>query len=811
MPFDMRMPDGTIIRGVPDDISQADLRRLGQRYAVSTSQTEGSGRAPEATRPLGRMARESGTPRARASEGPTPQAISARTRELDAEEQRLQSNLRAYDTLRGNPFAGAGMEAMTVRRGQDAARLEAIQRERQVMSEQGRVVPRLTGGERAAEIGRALPRAAISGVASIGGAAGIFGPGGERVARRIYEGGEAVNEALGLEQSERVREALEYDPYTGYASTLTGGIGSTLPFIGTGVAGSVAKGVAIARGAPTAARVIGGTTTAANIGLGSGVGATEARQRMDQWEQETGQQLDPETRQLVTAGGSAIGLLELVPLGALLNRAPGPVRQTLSRAFTPIVESAVARRIAPEAAQAAIRTGIDRVNSTAAGRLLTKGFLPEAFQEGTSQLLQNVLEGTYDPTQSAFEGVPENALLGGFVGGTIRGGTEVVGGLTRRVAEAKQNAADDIAITRADAPAPVTFDIIERSQEDTSLQVRSTVEVLDMDDKDMATIRRPNGNLQRMSLEALESRIAPSVGYEGFAASESFSANNVRERLFGAISGVKGEESGQLQNYADNVALRVSNALNSRSSDDPVQLSKDLTKMEGRFTKPQRKKTKTSGTAETIANPRQLVLQEARSILNDYQVEFAKTQSQGGVKVGTEEAAPKTDTIKDMIERNIAARQAEDVQRNELLKSASEREDIGANPHAWFTEQLEARNFYPVTLEEAFVLRDAVRERSRFESATAKGQEAIDRENQIKRWNIIEPILADKKVADDQKSNKINADLERAGMQPLTEDEARTVYGAAVVNDIFGPAGRMDARRQAILDDVVSDESIPLN
>ena len=39
MPFDMRMPDGTIIRGVPDGISEEDLRVLGQRYAAPQTPT----------------------------------------------------------------------------------------------------------------------------------------------------------------------------------------------------------------------------------------------------------------------------------------------------------------------------------------------------------------------------------------------------------------------------------------------------------------------------------------------------------------------------------------------------------------------------------------------------------------------------------------------------------------------------------------------------------------------------------------------------------------------------------------------------
>lgn len=806
MPFDMRMPDGTIIRGVPDDISQAELRRLGQRYAAPSQQRETAERAPVATRPLGRMARESGTPaRTAAPTGATPQQLAARSRELDAEEQRLQSSLQAYDTLRNNPFAGPGMEAMTIRRSQDAARLEAIQRERQVMQEQGRIVPRLTGGERAAEMARALPREAIRGVASVGGAAGIFGPGGEEVARGIYEGGEGVVRGLGLEQSERTREALEYDPYTGYASTLTGGIGSTVPFLATSILGGTAKAAALARGAPTAARVLGGATTATNVALGSGVGATEARERMDQWERETGQTLDPETRQLVTAGGSAIGLMELLPLGAMLNRAPGPVRQAVSRTFTPIIESAAARRIAPEAAQAAVRQGIQRLESTAAGRMFTRGFIPEGAQEGTSQLLQNILEGTYDPNQAAFEGVLENALLGGLVGGTIRGGTEAVGSLSRRVAEYKSSADRDIASIQGDAPAPVTFDIIERDQADPSRTVRSTVEVLNLEG-DRATIRRPDGNIQRLPTAVLESRIAPEGDYAGFATPESFSADNIRERLFGTIAGVKGEESGQLQSYADAVSLRVSNAL---SFGEPTRALNELNRMEQRFTADQRKKGK-KAEPSAIADPRQNILSEARSIITDYQAEFGKSQAKG-VTVGTEQAAPKTGTIADMLERNIAARRAEDAQRAELLKSAINREDIGPNPHEWFSEQIESRGFYPVTLEEAATIRDATRLQAQLETATAKGQQAIARENQIKRWDIIEPVLADANVSNDQKANKINADLERAGMQPLTEDEARTVYGAAVAEDVFGPAGRMDTQRKAILDEVMADESIPAN
>jgi hypothetical protein len=264
-----------------------------------------------------------------------PDVLTARAQELNAEEQRLRRNLTSYDALMRTPGAGAGIQAIVTRRSQDAARLEAIARERQVMQEEGRTVPRLTGGQRAAETLSAIPREAIRSVASIAGPAGILGEGGEEFARGVYEGGERIVRGLGLEQSERTREALEYDPYTSYASQMSGAVGSTLPFFATGVLGGTARAVAIARGAPTVARILGGATTATNVGLGAGVGSTEARQRMDQFEQETGQTIDPETRQLVTAGGSAIGLMELLPLGAMLGRAPGPVRQAVTRAFAP--------------------------------------------------------------------------------------------------------------------------------------------------------------------------------------------------------------------------------------------------------------------------------------------------------------------------------------------------------------------------------------------------------------------------------------------------------------------------------------------
>ena len=810
MPINIRMPDGTIVTNVPDDVTPEQLRMLGEAYGA-TAPTPAS-TAPSVT------PSEINTERAAIESGRakyTQQIAEAEAARAAAEEEAASRLGPRFEGFFGNVSQYQGVTAQYDTKIDRARReLEDLQKREQFLAEKGRPAAQLSALETAGVPLAGIPRGAIRGVADLGATAGIFGEGGERFGRAIEAGGESLISALGLEQSERTKEALQFDSTARGLSTFGEGLGSVVPFLTTSIAGASLKAIATANKLDKTAKAIGVGTTVTQAALGSGMGASEARDRMDAFEKETGEKLSPVLRRLITAGGGAIGLLETVTINTLLNKAPGPVKAAIQRRLDDVIKSAANQSALAAGVRQVTKEAVDQIESTAIGRMFTRGFVPEAVQESASQLLQNSLQrGAYDERQQFFEGVGESALLGGLVGKTVRGGAEAFGAATRKLNSINTAVGEELEAARDESEAPVTFNLRVRDLKDPSRQVIEQVEVLNMDG-DMVLYRRADGRLGRMSLDEIDSRIVPESGYRAFATPEDFSVDVLRTRLDAAASNVEGADAGALDRYITGVTRKVANAI---AFGNPQEALNYISTLESRFAGTRGKKAKT--TASPGDKAMQAVLEEARSIVTDYQVAYGKSQAQPGVEVGTvtpteESAQLAREASKAALEESLRLKAEERAERKALLDEARTQPYNPDNPYgifSWFDTKLRDSGYGGATTEEALALRDILRFESQLETADLSTEARRQRDVALERFAIIESILVSNELPNNQKAAAIDAALSQEGRPSLTEEEARMVYGQLVAEEVFGAEGRMSKQRQAILNSVMLDDTVPMS
>lgn len=813
MPIDIRMPDGTIVTNVPDDVTPEQLRMLGEAYgATAPTPAPAAPTAPSAT------SSEINTERAAIESGRakyTQQIAEAEAARAAAEEEVASRVGPRREGFFGNLSQYQGVTAQYDTKIDEARReLEDLQKREQFLAEKGRPAAQLSALETAGTTLAGIPRGAIRGVADIGATAGIFGEGGERFGRAIEAGGEALISGLGLEQSERTKEALQFDSTARGLSTFGEGLGSVVPFLGTSIAGASLKAIATASKLDKTAKAIGVGTGVTQAALGSGMGASEARDRMDAFEKETGEKLSPVSRRLITAGGGAIGLLETVTINTLLNKAPGPVKAAIQRRLDDVIKSAANQSALVAGVRQVTKEAVDQIESKAIGRMFTRGFVPEAVQESASQLLQNSLQrGAYDERQQFFEGVGESALLGGLVGKTVRGGAEAFGAATRKLNSINTAVGEELEAARDESEAPVTFNLRVRDLKDPSRQIIEQVEVLNMDG-DMVSYRRADGRLGRMSLDEIDSRIVPESGYRAFATPEDFSVDVLRTRLDAAASNVEGADAGALDRYITGVTRKVSNAI---AFGNPQEALKYISSLESRFAGTRGKKAKT--TASPGDKAMQAVLEEARSVVTDYQVAYGKSQAQPGVEVGTvtptEESAQRArEASKAALEESLRLKAEERAERKALLDEARTEPYNPDNPYgifSWFDTKLRDSGYGGATTEEALALRDILRFESQLETADLSTEARRQRDVALERFATIESILVSNELPNNQKAAAIDAALNQEGRPSLTEEEARVVYGQIVAEEVFGAEGRMSKQRQAILNSVMLDDTVPMS
>jgi hypothetical protein len=282
------MPDGTIIRGVPEGTSKADILA---KYAGSAKAL-----APELSSinaEIERRRKRLETGRKELSKAPT--------------------GVEAVTELLLRVTGGkTGREAMLERlEEEEGGTIEALKRRAEYIQRTGQAPRELTTGEKVLEVAKGVPRSAIRGLSDVGGTLGIFGETGERGARAVAGLGESGVEALGLTPD----ELAQYDPSLVRPTQVAEGFGSIVPFVASEALG---KRVRI----PLQAL------------MGAGMGAAQQRREIEAQEAATGQPVSALDRALAQAGGAAIGLSEMAPIPGLVAARPG-------RAFQRVARSAV--------------------------------------------------------------------------------------------------------------------------------------------------------------------------------------------------------------------------------------------------------------------------------------------------------------------------------------------------------------------------------------------------------------------------------------------------------------------------------------
>jgi hypothetical protein len=717
-------------------------------------------------------------------------SVFKRSAELDAEERAAQEKL-ARDTQRleayeqsaigkflaapSRLFGGESFaEEQLAKRKADAAEVtKRINRERAFMEREGRAAPAPTLGERVAGGLKAIPRGAIEGLSQAAGTLGVFGSEGEQTARAAEERGTAFAKSLGLGAS----ETAEFDPLQRNIEAFGGGLGSVIPYLGAEAVGQRLK--PLTKAAPYIAR-------GAQAILGSGQGASQARQQMDDFEKETGQEIDPTTRKLVQAGGGAIGLTELLPVGRMLDSLPGPIRTAVNKRITDIVTQTGAGKLVPEAARTAIRETLQAVESRAVGRIATRGALPEAMQEGGAQLAQNVLErAAYNPNQDVTENVAENAILGGLVGGTVRGGFETTRALGKRAADNRRKAFEQTA-------APVEeFDINERSTEDPTQLTRQRVQRLtDPDEDGNVFARRADGTVYQASMTELYRMRVPTEGIRAVPIPETLSAPVVTQRLTAAL----GETSSDLDvdGFVKNVATTLNNGMalgNPESTEDYIQK--------------QRNSLRRARISEEERIARMLVLDEAAK-LNDEYMNLVTMPPEGPAPGAPAEAPVLTD---EMVQAQV------DSMREQAAQRAAALEEIAGDSNqidkvSIFADRMAQNGLAAPTPVEVARLNDALRAESEAETAAGREETAQERQRVIDRANIIESVLYDDRIPANTKAERINTKMQGKGLGPLSRYELERIAGVDSANAVFGPEGEFAQRRDALLEQVLADPTI---
>jgi hypothetical protein len=229
------------------------------------------------------------------------------------------------------------------------------------------------------------------------------------VPANLYEGTKgllqqaAYGSAFGLpeEQEQAARAALRREPVTeepGFIDTLSQVVGSTLPFVGLGIAATLTAPVSV-----PAAVALGLT----GFALGIAANAGDAAQRAE------AAGATEEDISTAAALGTIPGVVEFLPPFRIARR----LRPFLGKAADELGE-AISSRVANKVQQ--------KVLSSRAGRV-TGAAIEEGIQEAITEVGQNLIaKGVYDPEQGVFSGTGTAAGYGAGAGGIISFLTDII-------------------------------------------------------------------------------------------------------------------------------------------------------------------------------------------------------------------------------------------------------------------------------------------------------------------------------------------------------------------------------------------------
>ncbi|MGG2100411.1 PLxRFG domain-containing protein [Stenotrophomonas sp. NRRL B-14846] len=189
------------------------------------------------------------------------------------------------------------------------------------------------------------------------------------------------------------------------------------------LAGALAKGLG-AEAAETAATAAGHrAATAAATGLTTIMETGSAGQQTYQQAMAQPQSVwdaNPEYKRMVAAGGDPQTVKETIARGASME----------AQAITAPIAAIAGRIAAPFEADVFTRGLARKPKAILAGA--ARETVEEGIQEGGSQLAGNLGQRQVDPTQAAWEGVPEAAGTGAAIGGLLGGGMAAGGAIASR-------------------------------------------------------------------------------------------------------------------------------------------------------------------------------------------------------------------------------------------------------------------------------------------------------------------------------------------------------------------------------------------
>lgn len=381
----------------------------------------------------------------------TPQELAARQKEIRAEQEKLKAQAEAYDKMAlqaskeyQNPNAPDRSVAYMSRAQAARDQAKALEAEYDSITKTGLKVPE---AQTTRETIGAIPREFFGGLASIpGGLVQLAGTGLEAAgfdAEGITETGRGMREGA-REAAEDVfgapGEALQYDAVSQFAADVGGGVGSIGTFLVPGAVakvGGVGKGLTAAERAAEIARV----ARPYEYGLGTAQGLEQGIRDVEAYEARTGEDVSAGKKLASYLLNAGLGATEVGVASRIFERIPVAQRGAAADAVADIVRRGTAGRVNPTAIAEAVGRTLTNIESRALGRVAVRG-LEEAGQEGGVQFGTNLIaKGLYDPNRDLTEGVGYNALIGGVVGGGLRGTVEGVSAL--RAAKAQANPQTD--------------------------------------------------------------------------------------------------------------------------------------------------------------------------------------------------------------------------------------------------------------------------------------------------------------------------------------------------------------------------------
>ena len=711
--------------------------------------------------------------------------------------------------------------------------LAALQRLRADSVKKGQLISAPTAGQVALEAVKAPVRGAIRGVEDVAGLAGVTGATGEKFAKIVKGLGESAISATGLGADENLQYSGAGQRVGQFGET----VGGLAPFLATegvgalGKSAQLAKAVEAAKAAAAAgesaeaiaaagkaaaasakgARAVAAGAKTTEAAMATGMGATQAREQMDQYEQATGQQIDPLKRQAIEAGGAILGAPFMLPIGGIMRKVAPELATATQGKLAGILADLGESKIGKSEAVTAAKGLIADVNKTAAGRVITQGVLPAATVMGGMQFGQNVLASSYNPNQDLTQGVGEAALMGGLGVGAVHGGVEALSRIRSMLPAKKQVGQGDL-----NQQKPLqTADVVIPNPDDPTQKMRDTWHVLTPPDTDGNILVRTGDNqLVRMSAQRFDSFKVPEEGHNPLVPSnqnggvspiaESFSKDNLKARLANAA----GETiTPALSSYVDALHDKIYTDL---ALDRPKAVADYITDLEKNFSGARRKRAANefATNPDGITDPKLRVLFEAKSILNDYRAEYGRQLAQPGVDVGRTGLPTPAESMEQMLQRTADEHNRQYEVRHDLLDRVATDPDI-TDKHAAFEAALQNHALDPMHPDEANALRDVMKSASEQEAAAGATKNA----EQGARDKIVESFIGKTHFDPEQKVSLVNNELMRARMEPLDPREEADLLARAEKRDnaaaVFGPNGEYAAREVAPNEPVEGEEAQP--